>query len=243
MTNGIQDYEGAIFASASSLVSHFNYYADKLQELQEKYEGTLNQDVSQINDILAQIQELNVSIRDADIRGDEALELRDQRNLLLDALSQRMKIDVTYSMEDAGAGLMVEKMTVTLSSDHKHTLVDGEFATKLSAGTQADGYRISLDPLKDIDGVQQDPNATTIQMVDNDIYGSLQSIRELLTEEGEYASADDILNDPQAAVKRGIPYYQKALDNLAREFAEQMNACLLYTSKTGINSPGDTFLP
>ena len=58
--------------------------------------------MDEINSILSQIQELNVAIRNSDIRGDEGLELRDQRNLLLDTLSQHMKIDVTYSMEMVG---------------------------------------------------------------------------------------------------------------------------------------------
>ena len=74
------------------------------------------------------MRDLNLQIRDADIRQDPALELRDARNLLLDELSQYMKIDVTYSMEDAGAGLMLEKMTVSLGTGDKHTLVEGEYA-------------------------------------------------------------------------------------------------------------------
>ena len=39
------------------------------------------------------------------------------------------------------------------------------------------------------------------------LYGSLQAKRELLTEEGEFASKDDIKFDPNANIKRGIPYY------------------------------------
>ena len=51
---------------------------------------------------------------------------------------------------------------------------------------------------------------------DNDLYGALQSGRELLTEAGEYSTADTIAKvDENAAGKRGIPYYQKALDSLA----------------------------
>ena len=48
-------------------------------------------------------------------------------------------------------------------------------------------------------------------------------MRELLTEEGEYADADDLLRDPEAGSKRGVPYYRQALDTLAREFAKAMN--------------------
>ena len=52
------------------------------------------------------------------------------------------------------------------------------------------------------------------------IYGSLQASREMLTAEGEFA-AD--AGQAKGTVIRGIPYYQKALDALANQFAEVMN--------------------
>jgi flagellar hook-associated protein 1 FlgK len=59
---------------------------------------------------------------------------------------------------------------------------------------------------------------------DNDLYGKLQAYRELLTESGEYASAYTVGQvDEGAASKRGIPYYQKALDALANQIATQFN--------------------
>ena len=127
-----------------------------------------------------------------------------------------MKIDVKYSMEDVGAGTMVEKLTITLANDppHNHTLVDGTYATKLQADHD-DNFRISLDALKNADGEKQDPaDPDSVKLLDNDLYGSLQSLRELLTEEGEFSTDADVAADPNAAVKRGIPYYQKALDSL-----------------------------
>ena len=45
----------------------------------------------------------------------------------------------------------------------------------------------------------------------------------MLTREGEYSSADDIARDANANTKRGIPYYERALDNLAKEFAKVFN--------------------
>lgn len=234
VTNGIQDYEGAIRASANSLTTLFHQYATKLEDLEETYAEELEQDVTRVNQILTNLRDLNLAIRNADIRGDEALELRDQRNLLLDELSGYMKIDVTYSMEDVGGGFMVEKLTVKMATGSKNTLVDGEFAGQLSVGagentdpTKTDfvPYQINLYALRDKDGNKQNNNATDpVGLGDNDLYGSIQSLRELLTEEGEYASRNDIDNvDSNAAIKRGIPYYQKALDSLAQTFAEEMN--------------------
>lgn len=235
-TNGIQGYDALIKGSADTLCRLFNDYADQLAQLEQKYVTKLDQQVTEVNDILNNLRDINVEIRNADIRGDDGLELRDQRNLLLDELSTYMAIDVEYSMEDIGAGQQVEKLTVKLASQegHDHTLVDGEYATQISRGdaTPANGdvdYAITLGQLLDKDGAAKapaepgdpDPDGTTL--VDNDIHGSLQALRELLTEEGEYATAADQAVDPDALIKRGIPYYRKALDNLATVFAAEMN--------------------
>ena len=120
---GTINQEGLIRASAKALCSLFNDAADKLADMTETWETQLKDQVDTVNNILTSLRDLNISIRDADIRGDAALELRDQRNLLLDQLSQYMDIDVKYEMEDVGAGLMVEKMTVTLGTGGKDKLV------------------------------------------------------------------------------------------------------------------------
>ena len=262
-----------IYASAKALCRLFNKAANDLTELKGTYESYLEQDVSRVNTILSNIQELNVSIRNADIRGDEALELRDQRNMLLDELSSYVKIDVKYSDENVGAGLVVEKLTVSLATGDKNTLVDGEYASQLSLGTVPmpnpdydgvtvtdqfldpngnptndpalaaqildDTYPVTVTGLKDLDGVLK-PGAADAPLEDNDLYGSIQSLREILTEKGEYSTQNDVNTvDPDAAIKRGIPYYQMALDSLAKEFAEQMNA--LNTPGAGVSGEGALF--
>lgn len=236
---GTSTYDSLIRTSADSLTTFFNSYADALAGKMDDYTQELNQQVTAVNDILTQLRDLNVSIRNADLRGDPGLELRDSRNQLLDELSGYMKIDVKYSMEDVGAGTMVEKLTVTLAGDppHNHTLVDGEYASQLLADENND-FRINLYALRDGDGVKKDANDTDpVVLLDNDLYGSIQSIRELLTEDGEFSTAADVANDPDAAVKRGIPYYQKALDSLAYEFAAAMNKL----NNTGLTGGGNLF--
>jgi flagellar hook-associated protein FlgK len=64
------------------------------------------------------------------------------------------------------------------------------------------------------------------KLKDTELSGGLQAMREMLTESGEYATAyepEDLRYDPEAGTKRGIPYYQKALDTLANVFAEKLN--------------------
>ena len=274
ITSGMDGgYDRLIYSSAKALCRLFNKAANDLTELKGTYESYLEQDVSRVNTILSNIQELNVSIRNADIRGDEALELRDQRKMLLDELSSYVKIDVKYSDENVGAGLVVEKLTVSLATGDKNTLVDGEYASQLSLGTVPmpnpdydgvtvtdqfldpngnptndpalaaqildDTYPVTVTGLKDLDGVLK-PGAADAPLDDNDLYGSIQSLREILTEKGEYSTQNDVNTvDPDAAIKRGIPYYQMALDSLAKEFAEQMNA--LNTPGAGVSGEGALF--
>ena len=226
VTNGIQGYDSLIRESASALCTYLNSTAKKLENLQGTYETYLDQDIQKVNDILKNIQDLNTSIRDADIRGDDALELRDSRNMLLDELSQYMDIDVKYTMENVGAGFMVEKLTVTLGTGKQNTLIDGEYAAKIGRFPKDDNYNIQLYALRDADGQKKDNNDTDpVKLGDNDLYGSLQARREMLTESGEYTTKATVNNvDKNAAVKRGIPYYRHALDSLARELAKEMNA-------------------
>lgn len=132
-------------------------------------------------------------------------------------------------------------------------------------------FLLQVDPLKDRrDRLMIDPNTVSkesevVELDDTVLYGKIQSQRELLTEEGEYASNADLnrdagtgttadpprlSGDPDASKKRGIPYYQKALDSLARQFAEEFNqanqlpATTVYKTKDGGtgNSDDDVFV-
>lgn len=237
VTNGIQGYDSLIRESASALCTYLNSTAKKLENLQGTYETYLDQDIQKVNDILKNIQNLNTSIRDADIRGDDALELRDSRNMLLDELSQYMDIDVKYTMEDLGAGFMVEKLTVTLGTGKQNTLIDGKYAAKIGRLPDDDNYNIQLYALRDADGKKKnDKDTDPVKLGDNDLYGSLQARREMLTESGEYTTKDTVDKvDKNAAVKRGIPYYRHALDSLARELAKEMNAL---NNVKNVNIPG-----
>lgn len=170
------------------------------------------------------------------------LELRDQRNLLLDQLSQYMDIDVKYEMEDVGAGLMVEKMTVTLGTGGKDKLVDGGFSAKLlGLAAPRTAVRSACTPCGTKTGRTGAQRHRSEDLGCNDLYGALQSTREMLTEAGEY-TIDGTTNDPNAAVKRGIPYYQKALDSLAHEFAAAMNELNhIYDDKGNLLAGGNLF--
>lgn len=265
---GHAEYDIQVRSSAESLTKQLNAYASKLQEVYNNAEKAFNQDVETVNGILTSIRDLNAAIRKNEIHGDNALELKDERNMLIDRLSEYMKVDVIYTQEDIGAGQMVEKLVIKLANANpdpkvtsdSSTLVDGIFATQFTVPESFPELNPAYNPdeadpafkyLKQ-DGTgtnepkdaKQLPNDSLLMNIsalatskgqiltgseaktldDNDLYGALQSERELLTESGEFASLDTVNKvDENAATKRGIPYYQKTLDLLANQIAKAFN--------------------
>ena len=315
------DAFGIIEAQLSDLVAKLRQLSDQtghsLYEVYKNNMASYQQDVSKVNGILTNIRDLNATIRKNEIHGDNSLELRDERNVLIDQLSQYMKVDVTYTTEDIGGGQTVEKLIIKLGDANPDgkpggtdttTLIDGVYGAQLST-TQVPKPNPKFDPVNDpnkylgadgkgtndekkaakiddpnlgltvsaltdtrgglmyttekgkpieIDEVTYkngepkpnvDPDTGVITetvyhkdgtkyysteyvrtpsketaLKDNDLYGALQSQRELLTRSGEFSTDAAIKSDPNAASQRGIPYYQKSLDLLARQFAQTMNA-------------------
>ena len=150
---GHAEYNRQVRAAAEKLSRYFNQYATKLQQVHDNAVTAYEQDIKTVNGILSSIREYNEEIRNCDIHGDKALELRDQRNVLLDELSQYMKINVVYSMEEIAPGVEVEKCTVKLDNANpdpsvltdEAILVDGIYVGQLEID-QVPAMR-ELDPL------------------------------------------------------------------------------------------------
>lgn len=263
---GDQSYDAMVRQTAKSLVSYFNTYANKLETLYADTQKEFKADLGEINNILDKIRNLNESIKKSEIssgalseaerkegmigeRGQQALELRDERNQLIDELSSYLPIDVKYSDEPIGGGMTVEKLTITLTGRSDVVLVDGIYGGHVSVQQvqQTDG---AGNPITGLDGkpvMVEDPylklevsalydkrgekirdgkpGDTPKQLGDQDLVsGSLQATREMLTKNGEFSSVNEVDNmDSKAATKRGIPYYQKVLDALANKIAQVFN--------------------
>ena len=138
--NPTSDNNTLIRSAAEALTALFQNYAGRLEQVRLDTDEDLRENITATNDILKNIRDLNKSIRDAELHGDKALELRDERNRQIDELSKYMHIKVEYTMEDVGAGIQVEKLTISLANDNpdpkvetdSSVLVDGLYATQLS---------------------------------------------------------------------------------------------------------------
>ena len=125
--------------SAQILCGLFKDYSDKLERLYQDTLKDFDDQVTEINECLTNIRDLNREIRDCEIYGDNALELRDERNRQIDTLSQYLHIKVIYTEESIGSGQTVEKLSIYLDDDNPdktiHTdesmLIDGVFGAQL----------------------------------------------------------------------------------------------------------------
>jgi flagellar hook-associated protein FlgK len=336
-----QDADAIVRSAAEALVVQFNDYAKQLETLKKTKTAEFQQELKGVNTTLEKIRDLNESIRRSEIFGGSALAQKDERNLLIDQLSEMVGINVVYEMESLGDGMEVEKLKITTSGDPSRALIDGIYGAQFTLRDQ-ENFGLNLSVLRDSHGNEdpvvlnsltaESPDTVTVlgngnnwdysktrvtrynteadaqaiadqlnansafteegsrtywyhvgpapdtttdyvihkhdvstlmtdgktladytdaellavsdandqfwyttittvdqtELNDTELTGGLQAMRELLTESGEYSEAptldkDDLNYDEDASVKRGIPYYQKALDTLANTFAKMMN--------------------
>ena len=153
-SNPNKDNDNLTRASAEALASLFRTYAGKLETLRKNTEEAFDKDLTSVNEILTNIRDLNESIRDNELCGDNALELRDERNRQIDKLSEYMHIKVEYSMEDVGAGKQVEKLTIRLGNSNpdpsvttdSSVLIDGLYGTQISVPEKLPKTNPAYDP-------------------------------------------------------------------------------------------------
>lgn len=183
--NNVND--SLVRSSADSLAKLFQHYSTQLGTVKENQVTSFKQDLDTVNNLLKNIGSLNDKIFKSELHGDGALELKDERNLMIDELSKFVKIDVTYESTSVGAGATVDKMIIKLAGSpgtgtrSSATLVDGAFATQFGI-TQ----RPTLNPnptapanpgayLKP-DGTATDVEADALMYADPDYHLSLKSL-------------------------------------------------------------------
>ncbi len=86
--------------NAFKMLESFHHYYTELTDLQDTYNKNMNATVIQINELTTAIATYNEQIFGYELSGEQANDLRDKRNLLLDELSGL--IDITYEVDPQG---------------------------------------------------------------------------------------------------------------------------------------------
>lgn len=201
-------------------------YAKQLTQVINKtaneLEGVLNTqkndlEVALANDVnlaLEQIAYLNGKIREEHMFGNPANELMDERNLLIDQISEYVNIKVVNTPEKISEDLTISNLSIMMVDNStapasELMLVDKTSYNGLSMTERADGtVAVNL-----IDGLNQ----SIIKSDINISKGAVRGYMDMINGKGMYAGDGE--NN-----YRGVQYYMKALDTFAFTFAQTMNA-------------------
>jgi len=191
---------------AVTLTKYFNSMATRLEELQADVNNRIKEKVSEINSYATQIMQLNRQIYMFELTGDNANDLRDQRTVLVDKLSQLVDIQVNE--------VVVGKLPN--GNDEKHfvitiggkALVDHFSVSELIAIHRSD----KLNPNEDI------PNLYEVMWADGN---------KLNLKGGELKGYLDV-RDGNEGVNgspsyKGIPFYIRELNQFVQTFAMNFN--------------------
>ncbi len=196
---------------AKSLTEYFNTISTNLKSVQEDCNFEIKNKIDQINSTAQQISILTKQINTLEVQGGTANDLRDQRALLVDELSEIANITVT----EKKVGLAEVGLTSYVIKLDGVTLVDGGNCNKLKVEPKSEKYNQN-----DIDGLYDIvwENGQDFNERSNTLGGTLQALFEVRdgnnqenfkgtvsAEAGEYhltiteASVNDVrkLNIPQ----------------------------------------------
>ena len=233
---GEKSYDSATRASMEVLLNLFHVNANELANTKEMTaESIKTTDITAINDILSRIKELNSSIKTSDIIGNPALELMDERNLLLDELSSYLPIHVSYSEEDVGSGHKVSVLNVNIQTTDGETLSlieddqIGSLSIQVEAPPSCTVTSLLITTAKDNAGA-----TTTKELIkDHGVLmegGSLKGTIEMLNCSG-------IFDEPATDVK-GFGYYENSMETIVTQFVEKLNDLNISAAKAlGLQNP------
>ncbi|MBS4959386.1 MAG: hypothetical protein KHZ62_01015 [Clostridiales bacterium] len=151
---GNKEFDNMVKSSCQVLVTLFNSYSDRINEVRENMEYDLqNVDVPRVNEILKSIQELNKTIKSSEMLGDSALELKDQRNMLIDELSSYMKIDVTYDPIQVSDSTYVDELHIAMvgKDGKKYDIIADDQCREFQLSEEDGKLNISLSGLSPLD--------------------------------------------------------------------------------------------
>ncbi|PWC81798.1 flagellar hook-associated protein FlgK [Azospirillum sp. TSO5] len=136
----------AVVSQAAALAGGLNRAAEAAQTVQDDARDRLQTSVDAVNTSLQRISDLNGRIATLETRGGDAGDLRDERDRLLDQVSQEIGIR-TYSREDGQTVVMTRNGQTLLD----HPLAPGEQPlTLLGDEVMANGVSLSAKPDSEI---------------------------------------------------------------------------------------------
>jgi len=209
---GDKTYRTNVINFASIFVDNINSYAVSLQNQQKDLNDEVNALVKKINSISDQVVSLNKQIFTNELDGNHANELRDQRALLLDELSQYVNTEVKITNSEYG-----EKLSVLINGQ---TLVNHFENQKLTCDARASEEKVDKD---DAVGLYDITWNSGIPFSTKGLSGTLKGLLDI--RDGNVITDDTAGTEFANKVQdyKGIPYYIDKLNTLVQTVARVFN--------------------
>lgn len=205
-------YRTSVITYATSLADNINYLGNQLLEQQRDINDDIFAVVEKVNDLGKQISVLNKQIYSYEITGSKANDLRDQRALLIDELSQYVNVDVKETQGPSG----------NANDLQYYVFINGqEFVTHFDYTTLECVKReekMNADDASDLyDVVWQSGLKVNYESLSGELKGLL-AVRD-----GNIGMTNDDNDNFQNLDYKGIPYYIDKLNELVRTFTKAIN--------------------
>lgn len=202
-----------------SFTKYYNSAAQKLSEYQKDLNFELKSKVEELNNLVTRITSLNDQIYKAEITGDIANTLRDERELCVDRLSQIVNIDAQEIEVTRPDGKKDKQFQIKMNGQ---VLVDHTFGRYMEVVARAEGDTSNPEDGEGLyDVIWED--GLPFYMNDKDLSGELKGIIDMRDGRGSSSfTVDGVEKDP-AVTYKGIPYYINKLNQFVQTFAKSMN--------------------
>ena len=196
----------ALRQMAISFTKYYNSASQKLSEYQKDLNFELKTKVDEINNLVTRITSLNDQIYRAELQGDVANSLRDDRELAVDRLSQLVNIDAEEVEVTRPDGQKDLNFKIKLNGQ---VLVDHTFSRELQVKARPTGNKNNPEDGDGLYDVEWE-DGLPFYMNDKDLSGELKGIIDMRDGRG-------------SGSYKGIPYYIKKMDQFVQTFAKSMN--------------------
>lgn len=236
------------------LTQYFNNYSNRIQQAKDdNIKEFKEQTIPELNQLLKDITNLNRSIKDNEILGNPALELRDERNLLLDELSQYVKIEVTYENKYIGlSDRTAEECTVKIlgiddeGNNYKYTIIQDDRASQFQINddcsnltmTDVNGKPIAdigsaLKPSGGVNGTFTDTDAQEMSKILNTISDLSAKVKDQMAAiDAQNQKISSLSSQKNNLVKQGNKLHEdlisalssvKSINNVISNLQEQLD--------------------
>ncbi|MGI6084079.1 MAG: flagellar hook-associated protein FlgK [Acetivibrionales bacterium] len=205
-----------------AVAKYFNSVAIHFDHLQEDLNNMVNAKVEEINNLADQIRDLNLQIYHFEVMGNKANDLRDRRGHLVDKLSKL----VNCSAYETETGLKLpngEKETRFVVTISGKALVDHEQAVHLKCESR--DVKLNEEDMENLFEVSW-ADGNKLQLKSGELKGYID-----MRDGNDGILGADGKNTPNC---KGIPYYQRKMNEFVRVFAMSFNEGIIDTDGDGI---------